>query len=179
MPPGCPPFSPCGNDAQALPERVRRTSSTTRPGSPTRPWPRCRAITCPVSVYFSTADVLVPINQVGAAGSSRSTVHNSPWLHDGPGQVDDKPGGPSASHGRASGRGFRGLQPGRTRRDVPAQFARRPGKPTTCELPVSADKLWSIAIIDEGPPVPVIDHRKFELLPTRNAFWQRVMIGQD
>jgi hypothetical protein len=47
-----------------------------------------------------------------------------------------------------------------------------------CELPVSADKLWSISIIDEGPPIPGIDHRKYDLLPTRNQFLDRISTGK-
>ena len=43
---------------------------------------------------------------------------------------------------------------------------------------MSADKLWSIGIIDEGPPVPGIDHRKYNLMPTRNAFLERVVTGK-
>ena len=52
------------------------------------------------------------------------------------------------------------------------------GHAATCELPVSAHKLWSIGIIDEGPPVPGIDHRKFNLMLTRNAFLERVVTGK-
>ncbi len=37
-------------------------------------------ITCPVSVYFSTADVLVPINQVVPNGFSHSRSHSFPMV---------------------------------------------------------------------------------------------------
>ena len=52
------------------------------------------------------------------------------------------------------------------------------GNTTTCELPASAGKQWSIGIIDEGPPVPSIDHRKFNLMLTRHAFLERVVTGK-
>ena len=44
---------------------------------------------------------------------------------------------------------------------------------------MSADKPWSITILDEGPPEPGVDHRKYDLLPTRNAFFDRVSTRQD
>ena len=66
------------------------------------------------------------------------------------------------------------VPPGTSLHNVPGG----PGAPTTRELPVSADKLWSISIIDEGPPVPGIDHRKYDLMPTRNAFLERITTGQ-
>jgi len=66
------------------------------------------------------------------------------------------------------------VPPGTSRHNTPGG----PGTPATCELPVSADRLWSISIVDEGPPVPGIDHRKFDLLPTRNAFLGRAATGK-
>ncbi len=50
--------------------------------------------------------------------------------------------------------------------------------PHTCELPASTGRLWSIGIIDEGPPVPGIDHRKYDVTPTRNRFLERVVTGK-
>ena len=52
------------------------------------------------------------------------------------------------------------------------------GNAGTCELPASASKQWSIGIVDEGPPVPGIDHRKYDLTLTRNAFLERVVTGK-
>ena len=137
------------------------------------------SITCPVSVYFSTADVLVPINQVGAR-----------WVQ--PFDSAQFPQGFTMDPDR-----LMASREGRVRlMDVlPAEafevvnlavpdgtslhnVRENAGKPTTCELPVSADKLWSIAIIDEGSPVPGIDHRKYDLMPTRNTFWERVVTGK-
>jgi hypothetical protein len=53
-----------------------------------------------------------------------------------------------------------------------------PGKATSRELPTSADKLWSIGILDEGPPEPGLDHRKFALSFTRTEFLKRVSTGK-
>jgi hypothetical protein len=38
--------------------------------------------------------------------------------------------------------------------------------------------LWSITVVDEGPPEPGMDHRKYDLLPTRTAFLERVSTGR-
>ena len=43
---------------------------------------------------------------------------------------------------------------------------------------MSGSKLWSIGIIDEGPPIPGIDHRKFDVNLTRNSFLERVSTGK-
>ena len=53
-----------------------------------------------------------------------------------------------------------------------------PGTATIRELPQSVDKSWSITILDEGPPEPGLDHRKYDLLLTRTAFLDRVGTGK-
>jgi hypothetical protein len=133
-------------------------------------------ITCPVSVYFSTADILVPINQVGrrwvqpfdkSVFPDGFTMEPEKLMHsrDGRLRLTDV-------LSEAAYEVFDVAVPRETaRHNEPGS----PGHPTTCELPVSAKRRWSISIIDEGPPVPGIDHRKFELMPTRNAFLQRVV----
>ena len=52
-----------------------------------------------------------------------------------------------------------------------------PGKPASCELPASDNKLWSIGILDEGPPEPGLDHRKFALSLNRTEFLKRARSG--
>ena len=109
-------------------------------------------ITCPVSVYFSTADVLVPINQVGARWVQPFEKSQFP-----DGFTMDPEKLMASREGRlrlvdvlpeAAYEVFNLAVPeGTSRHNVPGG----PGHPTTCELPVSADKLWSIGIIDEGP----------------------------
>jgi hypothetical protein len=133
-------------------------------------------ITCPVSVYFSTADVLVPINQVGAKWVQPFEKSQFP---DGFTMDPDKL--VASREGRlrlldalpeSAYEVFRLAVPEGTSLQNVAGGA---GKATTCELPASAGKQWSIGIIDEGPPVPGIDHRKFNLMLTRNAFLERVV----
>jgi len=124
-------------------------------------------ITCPVSVYWTTADMLVPMNQVGAR-----------WV-----QPFDKaqfPDGftmePEKLLEKREGR--------LTLVDVlPAadfevfNLAMQRNSPAR-ELPVSADKLWSITILDEGPPEPAVGHRKYQSALTRKAFLERVLTGK-
>ena len=136
-------------------------------------------ITCPVSVYWSTADVLVPINQIG-----------SKWVQ--PFDRSRFPGGFTMDMEKLmkSRQGRLAVVDALTAGDyevftqsVPQGTARHnvpggPGSRQTFELPVSADRLWSITVVDEGPPEPGMDHRKYDLLPTRNAFLECVSTGR-
>jgi hypothetical protein len=135
-------------------------------------------ITCPVSVYFSTADVLVPINQVGARWVQPFDSSQFPERFT---MEPDK-----LMTGREGRLRLLDVLPEEAYEvftlPVPAGTSRhnilgQPARPTTCELPTSVRKPWSIAIIDEGPPVPNIDHRKYALTPTRHAVWDRVATG--
>jgi hypothetical protein len=132
-------------------------------------------ITCPVSVYFSTADVLVPMNQVAAKWVQPFEKSQFPdgFTMDPEKLMESREGRqrlldvlPESAY-----EVFRLAVPyGTSLHNVPGGT----GHPSTCELPVSAGKLWSIGIIDEGPPVPGIDHRKYNLMLTRNTFLERV-----
>jgi hypothetical protein len=132
-------------------------------------------ITCPVSVYFSTADVLVPMNQVGAKWVQPFEKSQFPngFTMDPEKLMKSREG-----HQRlldvlpeSAYEVFRLAVPeGTSLHNVPGG----PGNATTCELPASAGKQWSIGIIDEGPPVSNIDHRKYNLMLTRNTFLERV-----
>ena len=117
-------------------------------------------ITCPVSVYWSTADMLVPIEQVGKA-----------WAR----PLDEKafPGGftmdPLKLTGTPDGRlrlvdvlpdkdyEVFVLSADAVKRSLSAA---RSGK-TLPELPVSRTKPWSITILDEGRPKPQLGHVKY------------------
>ena len=132
-------------------------------------------ITCPVSVYWSTADVLVPIDQVGAK-----------WVQPLP--ADDFPEGFTMSPEKlvASPEGRLTLIEALPKEDyeifsitVPPGTRRQYGAEGTGtveirELPVSRDRRWSITIIDEGAPAPDVDHRKYQLHGSRNEFLERI-----
>ena len=136
-------------------------------------------ITCPVSAVWTTADMLVPIDQIGAR-----------WVH--PFAPADFPVGltmePSAlvTHedarrrltdalGEADGDVTVVPMPGGVvRKSVSASAETR----KTLELPVSGTKRWSIAILDEGAPEPGMDHQKYNLRWTRDAFLKRHVTGR-
>jgi hypothetical protein len=127
-------------------------------------------ITCPVSVYWSTADMLVPMNQVGAR-----------WVQ--PFEKGRFPGGFTMDPSRL----LKGREGQLTLLDVlPADAfevfrlavpASAPGKPTVVTLPASAERPWSIGILDEGPPEPTLGHRKSAATLDRSAWLDRVMTG--
>jgi hypothetical protein len=132
-------------------------------------------ITCPVSVYFSTADVLVPIDQLG-----EKWVQPLDRLFPEGFTMDPQ----KLVNSRQARTRLVDVLP-ETDREIFAiavpsgtprhNFMSASGRSVSVELPVSADKPWSIAVIDEGPPIPTIDHRKYDLNPTRNGFWDRVL----
>lgn len=136
-------------------------------------------ISCPVSVYWSTADMLVPIDQIGKR-----------WVQ--PFATGDFPAGftmdPEKLTSTPEGRTrlfdvlpkdayeiFRVAVPEGTVRHAPPSSL---GKAKFLEIPVSPQKLWSITIVDEGPPTPLIDHRKFTLLFNRDAFFKQINTGK-
>jgi hypothetical protein len=48
-----------------------------------------------------------------------------------------------------------------------------PGGSKSVDLPVSATKQWSIAILDEGPPEPEVGHVKYAVAWKRDKFLDR------
>lgn len=128
-------------------------------------------ITAPVSVWFSTADVLVPIDQVGAK-----------WVR--PFDKKQFPEGFTMSPEKLTR-----TREGRVRLldvlakkdcevfDLPLPKQPAPGK-EVIELPVSAARQWSIAIIDEGPPDPQKGHTNYVFRPTWDEFLKRAVEGK-
>jgi hypothetical protein len=125
-------------------------------------------ITCPVQANWSTADVLVPIDQVGAKWVRRFDPKAFPkgFTMDPLKLTDTK-------HGHT--RLFDVLPESEYEVfEVPvpngAVKAGTPGAAKAAELPVSATKRWSIAIIDEGPPEPTVGHTKYVVGWTRDKY---------
>ena len=135
-------------------------------------------ITCPVSVDWSTADMLVPMNQVGkrwvqpfdaARFPEGFTMDPERLLKGREGRltlIDVLP----ASQFEA----FTLTVPPGTSKLGTTGNARAA---TTGEFPMS-ERPWSIVIVDEGPPEPTLGHRKFDFTLTRNTFFDRVMTGK-
>lgn len=142
-------------------------------------------ITCPVSVLWSTADVLVPVDQIGGR-----------WVRPfDPGQFPD---GFTMDPARLTR-----TREGRLRLtdvlaeadyeafDLPvpagavelaraaeaAAKTKRAATPQPLELPVSATKQWSVAVLGEGPPEPGLGHFKYLVAPSRDEFLRRVVTG--
>jgi len=134
-------------------------------------------ITCPVSVVWSTADVLVPIQQVGAK-----------WVR--PWNAEQFPEGltfdPAALCGLQGQAQVIDILPERDYEifeiALPAGVVKRSeppkGAPVVIELPQSATKQWSISIVDEGAPEPNHDHLKYQWTWKRDAFFATAAKGQ-
>jgi Acetyl xylan esterase (AXE1) len=136
-------------------------------------------ITCPVSVYWTTADMLVPMNQVGARWAQPFDKSKFPegFTMDPAELMNSREGRLALVDVLAEGdyEVFKMSVPeGTARHNVPGG----PGKAMTRDLPTSVDKLWSIGILDEGAPEPGLDHRKFDLSFTRTEFLKRVGTGK-
>jgi hypothetical protein len=126
-------------------------------------------ITCPVSALWSTADVLVPMQQVG-----------NRWVQ--PFEPKEFPEGFTMDPARLTA-----TREGRLRlTDVladeeyevftlPVPDTVTPAKPI--ELPVSARKRWSVTILDEGPPGSKVGHFKHNLAVSREKFFRRILSG--
>lgn len=132
-------------------------------------------ITCPVSVCWSTADVLVPIDQVGSQWVQEFAPNTFPeGFTMNPTKLLTSREGCLTLIEALSKDDYELFSievPKGTRRQHGAEGT---GKVEIRDLAVSKDKRWSITIVDEGPPTPDIDHRKYALLTTRNAFLDHV-----
>ncbi len=122
-------------------------------------------ITAPVQTYFSTADVLVPLNQVSHSLVKRRISANIPADYN-PDMLDCY----AAVHGN---RTLLDVLPRRAYElftvAVPTGLGRVPpvgkagtGKSGTIVLPFSKRKTWSIAIVDEGAPDAECAHTKYQ-----------------
>jgi hypothetical protein len=120
-------------------------------------------ITCPVSAYWTTADVLVPMDQVGAK-----------WVK--PFDKTKFPAGftmdPMALVESIEGRTR--LTDVLKESEYEVFVVQSPkANPKPREVPLSKTKQWSIMIIDEGPPEPQVGHLKYGGAWTRNEFFDR------
>jgi hypothetical protein len=129
------------------------------------PLPHLSTISGPVSVYWSTADMLVPINQIGDSWVRSFTAKGFPQDF----TMDRLKLGVTQE--------FRTRLTdvlGKDSYEVWVQPAA--GKPI--ELPVSLTKSWSILILDEGAPEPQVGHFKAAPRVTREKFLAQAMSGK-
>ncbi len=140
-------------------------------------------ITAPVSVWWSTADVLVPIDQVG----SKWVQPFDPLAF--PEGFTMLPEGLLATvAGQARLEGVLdhieheifvfSLPEGTLKSPLPEGS----GPPPTLDLPASDKHQWSITILDEGAPEPQVGHAKYAFVWTHEPFIKRVLadgIGVD
>jgi len=121
-------------------------------------------ITCPAFVPFSTADVLVPINQVADRFVVRAPAGTFPkgFAFDRSALV--KPPGGRKTFMQAVGRRARVFRVKMPRRLTPFWEATKPGaKPVDYQIPClfSRSDTVSVVILDEGAPDPRIGHFKY------------------
>jgi hypothetical protein len=117
-------------------------------------------ITCPVSVCWSTADMLVPIDQVGEKWSRPFDAQKFPtsFTFD-PVTLTTSPEGRLRAVDVLAESDYEVFVLSEEmikQRLAEAQSSKQPA-----ELPFSGDKRWSITILDEGTPEPNLGHTKY------------------
>ncbi len=133
-------------------------------------------ITCPVSVYWSTADVLVPIDQVGKQWVRGLETGKFPegfsqevatLMKSKQGQLTLVEALPKDDYEI-----FTVEIPQGTRLQGGAEGT---GNVIVRDLAVSKDKQWSMTILEEGKASPEVGHQKYAVAPTRNAYFEHVL----
>ncbi len=133
-------------------------------------------ITCPVITFWSTADMLVPINQV-----------DSKWIR--PFDPQAYPAGFTMDPAQlcATPQGRQTLLDLLPKEEyelfvlpedqIKERLSAKNGAAQTAELPLSRTKRWSITILDEGCPEPQLGHMKYAVPWSRNNFIDFVATG--
>ncbi|HJZ94305.1 MAG TPA: sugar-binding protein, partial [Gemmataceae bacterium] len=128
-------------------------------------------ITCPVSVNWTTADVLVPIDQVGAKWVKPFDKSKFP---DGftmdPEKLTDTKEGRTRLMDVLKETDYEVFELAVPKGAVRAGVPPAPGGSKSVDLPVSATRQWSIAILDEGRPEPDVGHLKYAVAWKRDKF---------
>lgn len=127
-------------------------------------------VTCPVSVYWTTADMLVPIDQVGPEWVRPFDAARFPANFTfAPEKLT------TTAHGRQ--RVVDVLKPGDFEVFVIPEERIKAAK-GLAELPFSTDKQWSITILDEGAPEPQLGHTKHAVAWSTQKYQDHVLAGQ-
>ncbi len=136
-------------------------------------------ITCPVSTFWTTADVLVPMNQIGERWVQPFDAKQFPdGLTMDPAKLAKSKEGRLRLVDVLPDTAYEvfvvPMPDGAVKRSVSQAADKR----KMIELPVSVKKQWSITILDEGPPEPQVDHLKYNLRWTRDEFLKRIVTGR-
>ncbi len=131
-------------------------------------------VTCPVSAYWSTADMLVPIDQVGTQ-----------WIH--PFDAQTYPTGFTMDREKltTSADGRKRLTDVLKDSDyelfvvpeatITRQLAEFPKSMLPVDFGDSATRQWSITILDEGAPASLLGHLKHNVPRVHKSFLDRVL----
>lgn len=136
---------------------------------------RLQWITAPVSVVMSSADLLVPIAQVGVelAPAHDASAFPAGFAMD-PKQLmgDDRPGLLELLPDRDLAVHHVPVPPSTP--EIRLGTVIPPASWLTLDIP-DAPVPWNIAVLDEGPTEPWIDHMRYATLFARNAFFERCL----
>lgn len=134
-------------------------------------------ITCPVSIYWSTADMLVPIDQVG-----------SQWVRPFDPQAFPEGFTMKRNELTTSEDGQKRFTDVVKEQDyelflvpeatIARQLADAQESKLTVDFRNSSTKQWSITILDEGAPTPLLGHLKHAVPRTHKTFLERVTKGK-
>ena len=143
------------------------------------PLAQVSTITCPVSTFWTTADVLVPMNQIGDRWVQPFDAKQFPdGLTMDPARLTTSKEGRLRLTDVLPEEAYEvfvvPMPDGAVKRSVSQAADTR----KVIELPVSAKKQWSITILDEGPPEPQVDHLLYNLHWTRDGFLKQTVTGQ-
>ena len=133
-------------------------------------------ITCPISVYWSTADVLVPMNQLSMRLVQPYDAKAFPkWFTMSPEKLCKGPEGRVRLMDVLNEKDFEMFV-------VPETTVRQSLKPSKNgkhppELPFSRSKQWSIVILDEGCPGLYVGHTKYPVSWSQWDFYHHVATG--
>ena len=141
------------------------------------PLAHLETITCPVAVLWSTADMLVPIDQVG-----RKWVRPFDATAFPPGFTMDPQKLTDSRDGRA--RFFDLLDEARyeifvlSEETIRGLLAKAQESKTPIDLAHSARRQWSITILEEGAPQPQLGHLKYSVPWSQRSFLEQAIAGQ-
>jgi hypothetical protein len=139
----------------------------------TSPLPRLSDITCPTLIVCSTADLLVPIDQMGG---ELAQPFDAAAFPDGFEIAPER-----LMRGPAGRRAFLDVVPPEqvevfhvpvpdTAPKIGFDMQPGPGEPCELQMPFSRDRPFSLVVLDEGPPEPQCAHTKHVAGTNKDAF---------